>query len=161
MIKEYLPKQYKVVFTKKADDGTIITRKLLRQGYNNIVTVGGDGTINEVANGFFDVKAKNRSALDPLKFRSEQNLEQINPKGVFWIVPSGSRNVFATSLEIVNQGIESFKNIQQMKKRKIDVIGVTVTDKDNQAIRLNRIVLNAAEIGVGAEIINRSKKIRE
>ena len=160
-IKEYLPKQHKVVFTKKADDGTIITRKLLRQGYNNIVAVGGDGTINEVANGFFDVKAKNRLALDPLKFRPEQNLEHINPKGVFWIVPSGSRNVFAASLGIVNQGIESFKNIQQMKKRKIDVIGVTVTDKDNQAIRLNRIVLNAAEMGVGAEIINRSKKIRD
>ena len=61
-IKEYLPKQHKIVFTKKADDGTIITRKLLRQGYNNIVAVGGDGTINEVANGFFDVKTKNKSA---------------------------------------------------------------------------------------------------
>ena len=47
-----------------------------------------------------------------------------------------------------------------MKKRKIDVIGVTLTDKDNPAIVRNRIVLNAAEMGIGAEIIDRSKRVR-
>jgi diacylglycerol kinase family enzyme len=47
-----------------------------------------------------------------------------------------------------------------MKKRKIDVIGVVVTDKENHNITRNRVVLNAAEIGAGAEIIDRSKKIR-
>ena len=159
-IKEYLPKQHKVVFTKKADDGTIITRKLLRQGYNNIVAVGGDGTINEVANGFFDVKTRNRSALDPTKFKLKHNMEQINSKGAFWIVPSGSRNVLAASLGLPHQGIESFKHIQHMKKRKIDVIGVTLTDKDDPTIVRNRIVLNAAEMGIGAEIIDRSKRVR-
>lgn len=50
--------------------------------------------------------------------------------------------------------------IKQMKSHKIDVIGVTVTDKENPTITHNRIVLNAAEIGVGAEIIDRSKKVR-
>jgi diacylglycerol kinase (ATP) len=159
-IKEYLPKQHKVVFTKKADDGTIITRRLLRQGYNNIVAVGGDGTINEVANGFFDVKTKNRSALDLTKFNLKHKMEQINSKGAFWIVPSGSRNVLAASLGLPHQGIESFKHIQHMKKRKIDVIGVTLTDKDDPAMVRNRIVLNAAEMGIGAEIIDRSKRVR-
>jgi diacylglycerol kinase family enzyme len=47
-----------------------------------------------------------------------------------------------------------------MKKRKIDVIGVRVTDKDNPSIIHNRIVLNAAEMGAGAEIIDRSKRVR-
>ena len=48
--------------------------------------------------------------------------------------------------------------MRDMKRRKIDVISVTVTDKDNSAITRNRIVLNAAEMGVGAEIIDKSKK---
>jgi diacylglycerol kinase (ATP) len=87
-------------------------------------------------------------------------LNVINPKGVFWIVPSGTRNVLAASLEIPHQGIESFMHIRQMKNRKIDVIGVSVTDKDNPSIIHNRIVLNAAEMGAGAEIIDRSKKVR-
>jgi diacylglycerol kinase family enzyme len=160
-IKKFLPRQHRIVFTKKADDATKLTRKLLGQGYSNIVAVGGDGTINEVANGFFYMKVKDKSALDPLKFNPEPELDQINPKGVFWIIPSGSRNVFAASLGIVNQGIESFKHMQKMKKRRIDVIGVTVTDKANPAIIRKRIVLNAAEIGVGAEIIDRSKRVRE
>ena len=64
------------------------------------------------------------------------------------------------SLGIQHQGIESFMRLRQMKKRKIDVISVTVTDKDNPAITHNRIVLNAAEMGVGAEIIDRSKRVR-
>jgi diacylglycerol kinase family enzyme len=50
--------------------------------------------------------------------------------------------------------------VRYMKKRKIDVIGVVVTDKENHNITHNRVVLNAAEIGAGAEIIDRSKKIR-
>jgi hypothetical protein len=47
--------------------------------------------------------------------------------------------------------------INEMKKSKIDLIGVTTADKDDPTLTRNRIVLNAAEIGVGAEIINRSK----
>ena len=160
-IKKFLPKQHRIIFTKKADDGTIVTRKLLRKGNSNIVAVGGDGTINEVANGFFDIKAKNISAIDYSKFKPASRLSPINAKGVFWIVPSGSRNVLAASLGLQHQGNESLMRIKQMKRRKIDVIGVIVTDKDNPAVTHNRIVLNAAEMGVGAEIIDRSKKVRD
>jgi diacylglycerol kinase family enzyme len=160
-IKHFLPKQHKVIFTKKANDGTKLTRKLLREGYTNIVAVGGDGTLNEIANGFFDIKRTNRSPLDYLKYKPPRQMEQINKNGVFWVIPSGSRNVLAASLGIVHRGIDSFKNIPKMKKRRIDVIGVNVTDKFNSSIIHKRIVLNAAEIGVGAEIIDRSKRVRE
>jgi diacylglycerol kinase family enzyme len=159
-IKEYLPKQHRIIFTKNANDGTNITRRLLKVGYKNIAAVGGDGTLNEIANGFFNNKGKNRSALDPMKFKPEQSLSPINPKATFWIIPSGSRNVLAASLGVKFRGIESLKNIAKMKKRKMDVIGVTVADKDNPANTRFRIVLNAAEIGMGAEIIDRSKKVR-
>jgi diacylglycerol kinase (ATP) len=159
-IKEFLPRQHRIIFTKKANDGTNITRKLLKEGYRNIVAVGGDGTINEVANGFFVTKAKNRSALNPTKFKPDSQLRPINPKAVFWIVPSGSRNVLAASLGLQHQGVESFMRLRQMKRRKVDVIDVTVTDKDNPTTTHNRILLNAAEIGVGAEIIDRSKRVR-
>jgi diacylglycerol kinase (ATP) len=47
-----------------------------------------------------------------------------------------------------------------MKKRKIDLIGVTIADRKNPGTTRNRIVLNAAEMGVGAEIIARSKRFR-
>lgn len=159
-IKKFLPTPHRIVFTKKANDGTNLTRKLLKKGYNNIAAIGGDGTINEVANGFFNINPKNRSALDPMKFRPEPKLSPVNAKAALWIIPSGSRNVLASSLGILHQGINSFRRIQNMKKRKIDVIGVTIADSNNPASTRSRIVLNAAEIGVGAEIISRSKRVR-
>jgi len=159
-IKKFLPTPHRIVFTKKANDGTNLTRKLLKKGYNNIAAIGGDGTINEVANGFFNINPKNRSALDPMKFRPEPRLSPVNAKAALWIIPSGSRNVLASSLGILHQGINSFRRIQNMKKRKIDVIGVTIADSNNPASTRSRIVLNAAEMGVGAEIISRSKRVR-
>jgi len=159
-IKKFLPTPHRIVFTKKANDGTNLTRKLLKKGYNNIAAIGGDGTINEVANGFFNINPKNSSALDPMKFRPEPRLSPVNAKAALWIIPSGSRNVLASSLGILHQGINSFRRIQNMKKRMIDVIGVTIADSNNPASTRSRIVLNAAEIGVGAEIISRSKRVR-
>jgi diacylglycerol kinase family enzyme len=159
-VKHFLPKHHKIIFTKKANDGTLITRKLLKKGYENIVAVGGDGTINEVANGFFNLKPKNIQSDDYGKFKSESRLEPINPKGVMYVVPSGSRNVLARSLELEHQGDESLMRIRQMRKRKIDAIAGIITDKDTPSLSHSRIVMNAAEIGIGAEIIDRSKKVR-
>lgn len=159
-VKHFLPKYHRIIFTKKANDGTLTTRKLLKKGYKNIVAVGGDGTINEVANGFFNLKPKNMQSDDYSKIRSESKLESINPKGVMYVVPSGSRNVLARSLELEHQGDESLIRIKHMKRRKIDAIAGIITDKDTPSLSHSRIVTNAAEIGVGAEIIDRSKKVR-
>jgi YegS/Rv2252/BmrU family lipid kinase len=43
-----------VEFTRGPMDAAEITRNALRAGYECIVAVGGDGTINEVTNGFFE-----------------------------------------------------------------------------------------------------------
>ncbi len=50
-------------FTEKAGDATEFTRRYLQKGYELIVSVGGDGTNNEVINGFFyEHKAVRESA---------------------------------------------------------------------------------------------------
>jgi diacylglycerol kinase (ATP) len=160
-IKEFLPTNHQIIFTKKTNDATLMTRKLLKEGYKNIVAVGGDGTINEVANGFFyNRSSRNNSVTISSRFKPRSHLKSVNPDGVLHIIPSGSRNVLAASLRLQYEGIDSFMHLNAMKKSKIDVIGVTTADKDDPALTRNRIVLNAAEIGVGAEIINRSKKVR-
>lgn len=105
-----MPKRHRIIFTKKASDGTFITRKLLKQGYKNIVAVGGDGTLNEIANGFFETKRMNRVPIDYKKFKPTARLTPTNPKGILWITPSGSRNVLAASLGLQYQGNESHAN---------------------------------------------------
>jgi diacylglycerol kinase family enzyme len=158
-VKEFLPKNHRIIFTKKSNDGTFITRKLLRKGYKNIVAIGGDGTINEIANGFFYLKSQNKHK-DLEKFNLDSRLKAVNPKGIMYVIPSGSRNVLARSLELKHKGVGALMRVRHMKRRKIDVIAAVVTDKDNPSLTHNRIVMNAAEIGVGAEIIDRSKKVR-
>jgi diacylglycerol kinase (ATP) len=157
-VKKFLPRHHKIIFTKKANDGISMTRKLLRKGYKNIVAVGGDGSINEVANGFFDFDSQ--QTRNSIEFRLDPSLKLINPKGILHVVPSGSRNVLARSLELKHQGVESLIRIRHMKRRKIDVIAATITDKHNPSLTHDRIVMNAAEIGAGAEIIDRSKRVR-
>jgi diacylglycerol kinase (ATP) len=52
-IKEIFRENSEVVFSQKCGDGTTLTRNFLRKKFNKIVALGGDGTINEGANGFF------------------------------------------------------------------------------------------------------------
>src|SRR4029079_13404293 len=40
--------------TEGPGDATRLTREALRGGAERVVAIGGDGTINEVVNGFFD-----------------------------------------------------------------------------------------------------------
>lgn len=45
---------YNWAFTEKIGHGTELAREAILNGYSRIVAVGGDGTVNEVINGFFD-----------------------------------------------------------------------------------------------------------
>ena len=83
-IKEFFPKRHRIVFTKKADDGTNITRKLLKLGYKNIVAVGGDGTSQNTA-----------LELIGLSWESGLNLVELSADLFFAFV---TKNPFATSL---------------------------------------------------------------
>jgi diacylglycerol kinase family enzyme len=159
-VKEFLPKNHSIIFTKKTNDGIFDTRKLLRNGYKNIVAIGGDGTINEIANGFFNLQPQNKNIENLERFSFDDRLKPINPNGVLYIIPSGSRNVLARSFGLKHKGVQALKRIKEMDKRKIDAILAVITDKDSPSLTHKRIILNAAEIGVGAEIIDRSKRVR-
>lgn len=79
------------------------------------------------------------------------------------LLPSGTRNVLAKSLDLPQDMNECCNNLVKGKPKKIDVITATVTStvpQGKSSKLVTRVFLNAAEIGVGAEIIDRSKKIR-
>jgi diacylglycerol kinase family enzyme len=48
----------------------------------------------------------------------------------------------------------------QGSTQKIDVLTATVTDPTTRSMVSTRAFLNAAEIGFGAEVVDRSKKVR-
>lgn len=192
-VKGFFGENPEVAFTKKSGDGTTLAREYLKKGFKNIVAIGGDGTINEVANGFFlfkreddvynreksvdvgmggisnnDVNTDNNTLATNSTIAESPVLIQINPEAVFGIISSGTRNVLAKSLDLPTGNFECCKHFSTSKiQKKIDVISAIVTNFPNDGKNISstlaprRIFLNAAEIGVAAEIIDRSKKIRD
>jgi len=70
-LKSFL-KEFKCEFTEKPFQATEISRTAIKEGTELVVGVGGDGTMNEIANGFYE------------------NREIINPETALGIVPSGT-----------------------------------------------------------------------
>jgi diacylglycerol kinase (ATP) len=188
-IKEAFGEEPEIVFTQKSGDGISLTRDLLKKGFKRIVAIGGDGTINEVANGFFiplesrarrnNATAINNDNVDVGVYESSKNEDQnerpfpkspvlkpINSEAIMGILPSGTRNVLAKSLDFPQDIVQCCNNFVVGKSKKIDVISATVIpttnaeDSDRRPKPITRIFLNAAELGVAAEIIDKSKKVR-
>ena len=180
-IKETFGENPEIVFTEKSGDGTSLTRDLLKRGFKRIVAIGGDGTINEVVNGFFTLSEKqqrktivnnnvyessNNESQNEGQFPKSPVLKPINSEAVIGLLPSGTRNVLAKSLDFPEDIIQCCNNFVVGKSKKVDVISATVSPttstewSDKSSKPITRVFLNAAELGVAAEIIDRSKKVR-
>ncbi|MDQ3852747.1 MAG: diacylglycerol kinase family lipid kinase [Thermoproteota archaeon] len=160
-IKGALGTSVEVALTKKPGDGTTLTRQFLKQGFKKVVAIGGDGTLNEVANGFFEEPVgihSNRINGGPAELSP---FKPINPDAIMGVVPAGTRNVLAKSLGLPEGIANCCKIFQLGKPKKMDVIYATITSQEDHSSTTSRIVLNAAEMGVAGEIIERSKKVRQ
>ncbi len=73
------------VETTKRDDATRLAAQAAEDGFDAVVVLGGDGTVNEAANGLLDSGAE--TSLAPL--------------------PGGSTNVFARTIGMANDPIEA------------------------------------------------------
>jgi diacylglycerol kinase family enzyme len=98
-IKEIVGENPEVVFSQKCGDGTTLTRNFIRKKFNKIVA-GGDGTINEVANGFFEELLLGSNSGNDQSTPASPILKPINPEAVIALVPCGTRNVLAKSLDL-------------------------------------------------------------
>lgn len=121
--------------TTKPGDATRITRMSLNEGAELIVCVGGDGTLNEVVNGFMDEHGP------------------IRKDAVLGFVPNGTGCDFVRTAPIPAKIEQSLNTIKEGYTRNIDLGRLQFHDHQG---RLNvRYFHNIASFGLGGEVVDR------
>jgi YegS/Rv2252/BmrU family lipid kinase len=137
----YLPEGAEILETLAPGHATELTREALKRGANTVIAVGGDGTINEVLNGFFEDE------------------QPIPTDATLAVIPHGTGSDFSRTLKLPLDGKLAARIIQDGKKRLIDVMKVRYTTSDGN--RKVRYAINVASFGLGgavADRVNRSSK---
>lgn len=119
-------------FTKKKNDATFITREAITEGASMIIAVGGDGTINEVVNGFF-LEGK-----------------PLNPLCELGIINCGTGGGFSKTLKNPHSTGQQIEQILQPGSKALDLGRITCRDYSGSEI--HRLFVNECQIGIGSEV---------
>jgi YegS/Rv2252/BmrU family lipid kinase len=131
---------YDVYETTSSCDATQKTRAALTSGVESIVVVGGDGTLSEAAEGFFEFN-------DDL----DRPPTAVNPSATLAILPAGTGDDFARGLRRKRAPLhEWIKTLIEHKAQTIDVLYGRCNDYEKPFI-----CLNASTMGIGGETAGR------
>jgi len=124
---------FQVAFTKGPSDGIDLARRSAEEGRRLIIACGGDGTINEIANGIIE---------------SGTDCEL----GIF---PSGTGGDFRRTLCIPTELREAARTLRDGRTEAIDVGKITYLNHKGESE--SRYFLNVSSFGLAASIIERVK----
>ncbi|MBA3320520.1 MAG: hypothetical protein H0T45_03620, partial [Pyrinomonadaceae bacterium] len=137
-------------------DAQTTARAAIRAGYSVIAVVGGDGTLSEVAAGFFEDDNGERSM-------SADFPTPINSQAALAVLPGGTGNDFARALQHERASLSPWvarllahlRGEADSPARAIDVLHGRQAAGEQPARRRSFICLNAATLGIGAEVAGR------
>ena len=125
-------------FTERPGHGITLSQNLLREGYQLVIAVGGDGTMNEVANGFLE------------------NGKPVNPKASMGILPLGTGGDFRRALGVPLDLDKAIHVLASGHAVKIDMgKAVYVPSGGSPASRSTRYFVNMVSFGMGGEVAAR------
>ena len=132
--------EYELRLTTGPGDATEQVRDALAAGCRRIVAVGGDGTLNEVVNGFFDADG-----------------EALGDSATLGLIPSGTGDDFRKCAGVPASAAAAARAVVSGSVRRIDAGRV---DYDGAG---RRFFINIADCGIGGEVVarvNRSTRKR-
>lgn len=129
--------------TKGNMHATYLTGQALYDGYERIIAVGGDGTLNEVVNGFYDSEKK------------------ISERAVLGYYPSGTGQDFSLTLGIDRQDLNAHvARLLNGRPKMIDLGEATFRQADGKTV--TRRFINESSLGFAANVarhVNESTKV--
>lgn len=129
-----------VAFTGRRGEATKLVRLALNEGHHEIIAVGGDGTINEAVNGFFDARGA------------------ISPDAVFGFVTSGTGGDFRKTFKVDAGHSPAIERLRKARVRPIDIGRLTcLSDRGEPIVRY---FANIASFGLSGVIVNSVNRAR-
>ena len=123
--------------TERPGAGTDLCRKALETGYNTLICVGGDGTLNEVANGFFAVDGETRR------------------RAALGMITMGTGCDFARTVQFPRNVPEAVQRIVRHQIRCLDVGMITFQGLGGE--KTKRYFCNIVDVGLGGFMVNRTR----
>ena len=120
-------------FTSCSGEAITVTRETIGQGAGAVIAVGGDGTLNEVVNGYLDEAGG-----------------AINPQASIGILPSGTGSDFRRSIGLKTEE-EAIQTILQSKTRFLDALQVEYRNRNGELA--SRFAINIISFGLGGEVV--------
>ncbi len=139
MLRDSRP-DFKVAFTRRRGDASWLVREALSAGHDEVIAVGGDGTINEAVNGFFD--ADGPTASD----------------AVLGFITSGTGGDFRKSFNIEPNLKDGLERLTSGQVRQVDVGRVTCLGRDGVCVV--RHFVNVASFGLSGLVVDAVNRAR-
>lgn len=126
-------------YTNARGHGIVLTTEALHKGYEMVVTVGGDGTINEVVNGFFEEG------------------KPVTENAVLGILPAGTGGDYVRSLSYPKFLEGRVRLLTGRRTRQVDLGHVSFRTIDG--LEQNRFFVNIAGCGLPGELVDEISKM--
>jgi YegS/Rv2252/BmrU family lipid kinase len=129
-----------VVATKRRGDATALVRAALREGHHEVIAVGGDGTINEAVNGFFDADGP------------------VAPDAVFGFVTSGTGGDFRKTFGIAPGAAAAIARLKDATVKPVDIGRLTCLTRNGEPTV--RYFINIGSFGLSGVIVDSVNRAR-
>ena len=129
-----------VAFTRARHEATHLVRNALREGCHEIVAIGGDGTINEAVNGFFDAGGA------------------ISPDAVLGYVTSGTGGDFRKTFGVAAGTDAAIAHLKAAPVHAIDVGRLSCLTRDGEPHV--RYFANIASFGLSGAVVDSVNRAR-
>lgn len=127
--------------TRSAGHATALARERLQQGQRWLIAVGGDGTLNEVVNGFFDADG-----------------QPLAPEAWLSVLMCGTGGDFARTLRQPADLQQAVRQLVQAAPRQIDIGRLDCQQATGAAC--TRYFINIASLGLGGAVSYRLNQSR-
>lgn len=137
-----------IEYTRRRGHAVALARASVQQGYDLIVTLGGDGTVNEAVNGLMRAGPE-----DVRRVRSLDERLSADRLPALAVVPGGSTNVFARALGLPPEWPEATSMIlEALRLGRYRYVGLGLAD--------DRYFTFCAGFGLDAAVIHRVERAR-